>query len=935
VTRRLGAATVALLLAGLLAPSGPASAAGPQPRARLVGDSESQILRRGAVRVAVSYAATGRVRLLVRLPRGTFSGPVAAARTRRVAFPRPGRRVVAMRLTRAGLSVLRARQRACRRIRLVALARARRYRRAPRGGALSPRRRLGLTGWSRRARILRSGCPGGGGPGGGAGPGGGGPGGAGGGDPGAGGSPGGGGPGGGDPGGGDPGGPEPVLAGAASADITPPVGTPMFAYTARSTLANPPLALQIIADPDENLYAKSFIPSRGIHTRVRARALVLERDGERFALTQTDLGGLPYALVQEVLKRVEDTGITGDRLLLSATHTHSSTGPIWPADNNGYAALGGDAFDPRVFDLTAEGIAEALRAAVDNLEPARVGVGTSEVRGASRNRAFDAFRRNPEAPADEAAAREASIDPTVTVVRADALDGRPLAAWSNFAIHPTSFGDGNLLFSGDNPATAERVAEREIARIASERGDAPEQPPVNVWTNSAQGDVSPDGGPDRDGQDPLQYVPNSFASANLAGRRVAAGIVDAWQAAGQDLDVSPELDSRRSFLAFDGTFAEGEPVGPSQVLGAGGITAPDGTCTDVGPPGQPPKFPMITGAGAGGAGLVPSTVPVSVWRVGGLGVAALPSEVTRQQGQRIRQVIVDDAGGELERTTLAGLTNGYVSYTATPEEYEHCHYEGSFTLFGHRQGPRFRDFARSLVAPLITGGEAPAGAPEPPPFGFAAQPPPPTDPTPQAGEPVEQPADSVRRYERATFRWHGGDPVVDAPRGADFVALQRQQGADWVTVATDDTEFDTTERSQDGVWTETWQFGECDPLGSYRFMVRGMADRGSGVEPYELASQPFELGPTAPLAASTPSVAGGVASVTATYPDPGDGALLALPRRVRSGDALLRVTEPGGAQAEVTAEPDAGRLRFTTPVPDGSTVELLEVRDGCGNEGPA
>ena len=55
-------------------------------------------------------------------------------------------------------------------------------------------------------------------------------------------------------------------------------------------------------------------------------------------------------------------------------------------------------------------------------------------------------------PADEAAARAVSIDPSVTVVRVDATDGRPLGAWSNFAVHPTSFGDDNLLFSGDNAA---------------------------------------------------------------------------------------------------------------------------------------------------------------------------------------------------------------------------------------------------------------------------------------------------------------------------------------------------------------------------------------------------------------------------------------------------------------------------------------------------
>src|SRR3954454_7632341 len=83
-----------------------------------------------------------------------------------------------------------------------------------------------------------------------------------------------------------------IRAGAASADITAPVGTPMFAYTARSYIFSPDpdkteqRAQQLIADPDTGLYAKTFEPSNGIHTRLLARAIVLQRGGEKFALAQ-------------------------------------------------------------------------------------------------------------------------------------------------------------------------------------------------------------------------------------------------------------------------------------------------------------------------------------------------------------------------------------------------------------------------------------------------------------------------------------------------------------------------------------------------------------------------------------------------------------------------------------------------------------------------
>src|SRR6478672_6113730 len=172
---------------------------------------------------------------------------------------------------------------------------------------------------------------------------------------------------------------------------------------------------QMVYDPDTGLYAKTFRRGMGIHTRILTRALVLERDGKRYALAQADLGGLPYDLTQEVVKRIADTGITADRLMISATHTHSSTGAIWPNTNNGgYAFVGGDAFDQRIFDLTAEGIASAIRQAASRLEPAKAGWDAVENRGASRNRAFEAFQQDQEIknlPVDQQ--RLASIDPTV------------------------------------------------------------------------------------------------------------------------------------------------------------------------------------------------------------------------------------------------------------------------------------------------------------------------------------------------------------------------------------------------------------------------------------------------------------------------------------------------------------------------------------------
>ncbi len=646
----------------------------------------------------------------------------------------------------------------------------------------------------------------------------------------------------------------------------------MFAYTARSAIASPDklpgVVEQLVADPPTGSYAKTFVASRGIHTRVKARALVLRTPRGPFALVQADLGGIPQLLTNVVLNRIAATGITADRLILAATHTHASTGPIWPSDSLGYALLGGDLYDPRIFALTAGGIAEAILDAHARLAPARAGVGTTELRGASRNRNVVPFRRNADAPQEQ-------IDPTLTVLRVERPDGTPVAAWSNFAIHPTSFGDDNLLISGDNAATAERVAE---ARIGA---------PV-VWTNAAEGDVSPNG--DSSG---LEYVPNAFASANLAGDRVGRGIARAWRNAKPG---ALDVDSRYTLMS----------LGVLPALGAGGIVAPDGTCSPVpnlAGPGQGSKLPLVAAPG-----LAPATVPVSTWRLGDTVLVALPVEMTTQMGRRVRAAVQAATGAA--RVVIVGLANSYASYTATPEEYDACHYEGSFTLYGRDQGARLRDTSVALGRALATGGEAPAPVLRFPPIlglpGGGGSPP---RATPNAGKVVRQPADRVTRMGVVTFSWQGGDPQVDAPRGRTFVATQRHTKTGWQTVATDDGVQDTVERARGDVWTQRAQIGVCEPLGEYRFLVTGRSARGA----YSVTSQSFRVERVQLRPRRSQR------RVTLGYPDPGKNVLTALPRRARSGSVLVRV----GKRRQ--------RVRVGRTLPKGAHV--VSVRDGCANTG--
>ncbi|HEX4588401.1 MAG TPA: hypothetical protein VH120_00615, partial [Gemmataceae bacterium] len=180
-----------------------------------------------------------------------------------------------------------------------------------------------------------------------------------------------------------------LKAGAASCVITPPVGFAMWGYAARKDA-----------------------PSVGVVDELKARALVLHVDDEKLAIVSLDLGRAPTrAHTAAIRERVNAAGI--GHVMLVASHTHH--GPVleldsWP-----------DAKDPYTNQLDRM-LDNLILAANRNLTPARWGV-------ASRETPLNRNRQSKRA--------DAPVDRTVSVLRVEALDGRPIAHAVNFAAHPT------------------------------------------------------------------------------------------------------------------------------------------------------------------------------------------------------------------------------------------------------------------------------------------------------------------------------------------------------------------------------------------------------------------------------------------------------------------------------------------------------------------
>ena len=218
-------------------------------------------------------------------------------------------------------------------------------------------------------------------------------------------------------------------------DITPPVGIPLGGYA-------------------------GYRPCGAAHDPLHCRAVVLEQAGERYALVALDLLCADEALYLRLADAVADLGITKERLIVSAIHSHAAPQGVLPGEGVLAAVNCNDHEDTPEFRAYMSHVIDqaqaACRAAVENLEPfqIRTGKGPTPPVGSERH--------TGEVPGGD-----------LTVIQCRTASGKLLTI-SNFPCHPTVLGPDNLLPSADFTAGIEGLLGGDMA----------------VFLNGAAGDIS-------------------------------------------------------------------------------------------------------------------------------------------------------------------------------------------------------------------------------------------------------------------------------------------------------------------------------------------------------------------------------------------------------------------------------------------------------------
>ncbi len=226
-----------------------------------------------------------------------------------------------------------------------------------------------------------------------------------------------------------------------------------------------------------------------IKARVHARAIALADGTTQVAIVVVDSCMLPRPMLDEAKALAADrTGIPADRILISATHSHTAPSSM--------GCLGTHA-DPTYVPFLRDRLVEAIAAAQANLEPARVGFAKTDAADYTAVRrwirrpdrlAEDPFgnktvRANMHAGRvwDDVTGESGPEDPDLSLVSFQARDGRPIAVLGNFSMH----------YFGDRSISADYFglfAEGLKQRLAPETA-AGKPPFVGLMSHGCSGDI--------------------------------------------------------------------------------------------------------------------------------------------------------------------------------------------------------------------------------------------------------------------------------------------------------------------------------------------------------------------------------------------------------------------------------------------------------------
>ena len=215
----------------------------------------------------------------------------------------------------------------------------------------------------------------------------------------------------------------------------------------------PPLGLELGG------YA-GYRPNCGVHDPLWCKAVVLEQQGERYALVVLDLMCADESLCRRIADAAAPLGLSAERLVVAAIHSHAAPAGVFPGE--GALARINEAIVPENPEFAAY-MQDVVRAAAAACAEAAQGLEPFRIRGGQGKMPPVGSERHTGAPAAG----------MLTAVEFLLQSGKKLIVY-HFPCHPTVLSAANLLVSADFAGEIEKHLDADLT----------------VFINGAAGDIS-------------------------------------------------------------------------------------------------------------------------------------------------------------------------------------------------------------------------------------------------------------------------------------------------------------------------------------------------------------------------------------------------------------------------------------------------------------
>jgi len=409
-------------------------------------------------------------------------------------------------------------------------------------------------------------------------------------------------------------------AGTAIIDVTPPLGTFMGGYGARTHGAE------------------------GIHDPLRAKALALRSVDTTVLIITCDIISFNYEYVDPIRERIEaTTGVPASHVLVSNSHTHS--GPLT------YGVLGEDLVNDEYMDVLASKLVSVAEIACDGLRPATVGF--------ARNVASVGYNRREMGHMEplEGVPLRGPLAPWVDVMTVRDEEGAFLATWFCHAAHAVVLGGDNYLLSADWPGAAQAAIEAVHPGCAA------------MFAQGCCGDINA-----------VRGRPGTFEEVRTRGYEMAGAVISAMEQAEPLSDVEIAAASRTIEMPLqDPPSVEQitEEIAQLREQRAEAEAA-DQPAQEQAYRWRIKRREQLLDLAQQGATDLTRPLKVTALRIGPGVVVGLPGEVL------VEYALWIDRDSPFEHTIVPAYTNGMVGYVATASAIARGGYEvdTSFDYYG-------------------------------------------------------------------------------------------------------------------------------------------------------------------------------------------------------------------------------------------------------------